>query len=165
MLDSDLAEIFGVTTKRLNEQVRRNALRFPTDFGFQMTRGETDGLRSQFATLKEGRGRHRKYHPWVFTEHGTVMLANVLRSPRAIRASIEVVRAFVRIRVLASAHKDLAGRLDQLEDKYDRQFKAVFNAIRELMELPRDTSKDQIGFHPRPHATKRTSLRSRARRP
>ncbi len=147
MLDADLAAVYGVTPKRLNEQVRRNAERFPLDFAFRLTPEEYLVLRSQIATLEKGRGKHRKYLPWAFTEHGAVMLANVLRSPRAIRASIEVVRTFVRLRELAVTHKDLARRLDDLEKKYDVQFAVVFDAIRELMEPIEEGPKERIGFH------------------
>lgn len=107
MLDKDLAAIYGVTVKRLNQQLRRNAERFPGDFAFQMTREEYDGLRLHFATLKKGRGKHRKYLPWAFTEPGAIMLANVLRSRRAVQASIQVVRAFVALREMARSHRDL----------------------------------------------------------
>ncbi|HXF75083.1 MAG TPA: ORF6N domain-containing protein, partial [Methylomirabilota bacterium] len=115
MVDSDLAELYGVPVKRLNEQVRRNADRFPPDFAFQMTREEYDSLRSQIATLERGRGRHRKYLPWVFTEHGAIMAANVLNSRRAVEASVYVVRAFVRLRRAVASHKELARKLAELE--------------------------------------------------
>lgn len=145
MLDSDLATLYGVTTKRLNEQVRRNLERFPPDFMFQLTREEHDALRSQFATLKVGRGRHRKYLPYAFTEHGAVMLASVLNSPTAVQASIQVVRAFIRLREMLITHADLARRLDDLEKKYDKQFAVVFKAIRALMSPPQKETK-RIGF-------------------
>jgi hypothetical protein len=95
ILDADLARIYDVPTKRLNEQVKRNAVRFPPDFLFQLTAGEADSLRSQFATLKSGRGQHRKFLPYAFTENGAIMAANVLNSPEAVRMSVFVVRAFV----------------------------------------------------------------------
>jgi hypothetical protein len=98
MLDANLAELYGVPVKRLNEQVKRNADRFFPDFAFQMTSEEYDSLRSQFATLERGRGSHRKYFPWAFTEHGAIMAANVLNSRRTVEASVYVVRAFVRLR-------------------------------------------------------------------
>jgi len=145
MLDSDLAKLYGVTTKRLNEQVRRNLERFPPDFMLQLTRDEYDALRSQFATLKTGRGRHRKYLPYAFTEHGAVMLANVLNSPTAVQASIQVVCAFVHLREMLITHADLARRLDDLEKKHDEQFAVVFKAIRALMSPPRKETK-RIGF-------------------
>jgi len=144
MLDSDLAKLYGVTTKRLNEQVKRNVYRFPEDFMFQLTKEETESLRSQFATSKTGRGGRRTL-PYVFTEHGAVMLANVLNSPTAVQASIQVVRAFIRLREMLITHADLARRLDELEKKYDKQFAVVFEAIRALMSPPQKETK-RIGF-------------------
>ena len=148
MLDVDLARIYSVAPKRLNEQVKRNRRRFPADFMFQLTVEEAGLLRSQFATLEgQGRGRHRKYLPYAFTEHGAVMLASVLNSPIAVAASIQVVRAFVRLRAALVAHKDLVRQLEALEKKYDAQFKVVFDAIRQLMQpLPSPTARRQIGF-------------------
>lgn len=146
LLDVHLAELYGDPTKRFNEQVRRNLKRFPQDFMFQLTKEEFDSLRSQFATLKSGRGRHRKYLPYVFTEQGVAMLSSVLRSDRAIRVNIEIMRAFVKLRELLSTHKDLARKLDELEKKYDTQFRIVFEAIRELMTPPKKSAKE-IGFN------------------
>ena len=145
MLDSDLAVVYGTDTRRLNEQVRRNLGRFPEDFAFPLSAEEHQGLMSQIATSKRG-GRRKR--PWVFTEHGAVMLASVLRSPVAVRASLEVVRAFVRLRSIVGAHRELARRLEDLERRYDRQFKSVFDAIRGLMEPGEDPPKARIGFHP-----------------
>lgn len=156
ILDSDLAELYGVTTKRLNEQVRRNADRFPTDFVFQLSSDEFSSLRSQFATLKPGRGQHRKYLPNVFTEHGTLMAASVLNTPRAVEVSLYVVRAFVRLREMIASHKDLAHRLDEMEQKYDSQFKVVFDAIRLLVAEPEPKEK-KIGFIKESRASYRTS--------
>jgi hypothetical protein len=144
MLDSDLAGLYGVTTKRLNEQVRRNLSRFPEDFMFQLTESETDLLRSQIATSKKGRGG-RRYQPYAFTEHGVAMLSSVLNSPRAVQANIQIMRTFAKLREIISQHKDLARRLDELEKKYDAQFSIVFDAIRELMKPP-ETNKRPIGF-------------------
>ena len=149
MLDSDLAAVYGVTTKRLNEQVKRNRKRFPDDFMFQLTKEETEFLRSQIATLKTGRGQHRKYRPHAFTEHGAVMLASVLNSPVALQASVQVVRAFIRLRELLATHKDLATKLAELERKYDSQFKVVFDAIRKLMTPPPGPERPRMGFHVR----------------
>lgn len=146
MLDSDLARLYQVTAKRLNEQVRRNPKRFPPDFMFQLTTEEFDSLRSQLATLKRGRGQHRKYRPYAFTEQGVAMLSSVLNSERAIEANVEIMRAFVRLREMIASNKDLARRLDELEKKYDRQFKIVFDAIRELMAPP-VAPRRRIGFH------------------
>ncbi len=142
MLDADLAEIYGVTTKRLNEQVKRNHDRFPKDFMFQLTEKEFKRLRSQFATTNLMK---RRTPPYAFTEHGAVMLASVLNSEIAVNASIQVVRAFVRLRRMLESNKALAGRLDELENKYDSQFKAVFDAIRQLM-IPPEKDQRKIGF-------------------
>jgi len=144
MLDADLAVLYGVTTKRLNEQVKRNRDRFPADFMFRLTARETAGLRSQIATTKSGRGGRRS-PPVAFTEHGAVMLASVLNSPTAVYASIQVVRAFVRLRGILATHRDLARKLEDLERKYDAQFRVVFDAIRELMQ-PLDPPRKRIGF-------------------
>lgn len=145
MLDSDLAAIYGVETKRVNEQVRRNFNRFPPDFMFQLTAKEGDFLRSQFATLK--RGQHRKYLPYAFTEHGALMLANVLNSERAAQTSVQVFRAFVWLRQLLASNAELARKLAALERKYDAQFRVVFEAIRELMTPPEPPKRREIGFH------------------
>jgi hypothetical protein len=144
MLDSDLAELYAVTTKRLNEQVRRNLSRFPEDFMFQLTESETHFLRSQFATSKVGRGG-RRYLPYAFTEQGVAMLSSVLNSERAIKVNIEIMRAFVRLRQILASNKELAKKLDELEKKYDAQFRVVFEAIRELMKPP-ETKRRPIGF-------------------
>jgi len=144
ILDSDLAELYGVTTKRLNEQVRRNLPRFPEDFMFQLTESETYLLRSQFATSKKGRGG-RRYLPYAFTEQGVAMLSSVLNSERAIKVNIEIMRAFVRLRRILASHADLARKLEALEKKYDAQFKVVFDAIRQLMRPP-ESKKRPIGF-------------------
>jgi hypothetical protein len=146
MLDSDLARLYGVTIGRLNEQVRRNRKRFPADFMFQISREEDGPLRSQIATLKLGRGRHRKYLPYAFTEQGVAMLSSVLRSDRAVKVNIEIMRTFVRLRQMAITHRDLARRLDELESKYDAQFKVVFDAIRKLMEPPPQRPRPRVGF-------------------
>jgi hypothetical protein len=144
MLDADLAVLYGVSTKRLNEQVRRNRSRFPDDFMFQLTREEVRSLRSQIATSKQGRGG-RRYTPLVFTEQGIAMLSTVLNSERAIQVNIEIMRAFVRLREMIATHKDLARKLEALERRYDAQFKVVFDAIRELMAPP-EPRKRKIGF-------------------
>ena len=159
ILDADLAALYGVEIRRLNEQIKRNLERFPTDFMFRLTAEEFDSLRSQFATLKSGRGQHRKYLPYAFTEHGAIMAAMVLASPRAIEVSVYVVRAFVRLREAALQHKDLAERLSALEEKAEslamqhdslsrntrNQLRQVFEALRELMTPP-DPPKRPIGF-------------------
>ena len=144
MLDADLAVLYAVSTKPLNEQVRRNRSRFPGDFMFQLTGEEVRSLRSQFATSKKGRGG-RRYAPLVFTEQGIAMLSTVLNSERAIQVNIEIMRAFVRLREMIATHKDLARKLEVLEKRYDAQFKVVFDAIRELMAPP-TPKKRKIGF-------------------
>ena len=155
MLDSDLAEMYGVETKTLNRAVRRNPERFPEGFMFQLTAEEyrnlryqfgTLSLRSQFVTLKSGWGKHRKYLPLVFTEQGVAMLSSVLRSKRAIQVNIAIMKTFVKLRELLATHRDLAQKLEALEGKYDAQFKVVFDAIRELMAPPKP-SRRRIGFH------------------
>jgi len=143
MLDHDLAELYGVETKQLKRAVRRNITRFPKDFMFELTKEEYQALRSQFGTLK--RGEHTKYLPYAFTEQGVAMLSSVLNSHRAVQVNIEIVRAFVRLRKMLSSHADLARKLAALENKYDEQFKVVFDAIRALMTPPERTHK-QIGF-------------------
>jgi hypothetical protein len=150
MLDSDLAQLYGVTTKRLNEQVRRNLKRFPDDFMIQLTADEAESLRSQFATSKPGRGG-RRYRPLAFTEQGVAMLSTVLNSERAIEVNIAIMRAFVRLRQIMSTHKDLAAKLEKIERKlgeHDEHFHVVFEAIRQLMAPPPVTGKKRrIGFH------------------
>ena len=145
MLDSDLAELYGVTTKRLNEQVRRNRERFPSDFMFRLEIHEVAILRSQFATSRLHGGR--RHQPLAFTEHGALMLASVLNSPVAVEASIHVVRAFVRLRALLATHVELAHKIKDLETRYDTQFKVVFQAIEELMAGD-EMERPQIGFQP-----------------
>jgi hypothetical protein len=162
LLDSNLAALYGVETKRFNEAVRRNLAKFPADFMFQLTADEWAALRSQIATLDAapaGRGHHRKYLPHAFTEHGAIMAANLLSSPRAIEVSVYVVRAFVRMRELAATRGDLAKRLAELEQKAEalatshgtfsrntrNQLKQVFDALRELMTPP-DPPRRPIGF-------------------
>jgi len=148
MLDSDLAELYEVPTKRFNEQVKRNGERFPADFMFRLTEEEHSALRSQNATLKTGRGQHRKYLPYAFTEHGAIMAATVLNSPRAVEMSVFVVRAFVQLREMLSTHKELAAKLEALERKvgsHDQAIAGLIDAIRQLMTPP-ETKKRGIGF-------------------
>ena len=146
ILDTDLARLYQVKTKALNRAVRRNFARFPDDFMLQLTAEEAERLRCQIGTLKTGRGQHRKYHPYAFTEQGVAMLSSVLRSERAVRVNIEIMRAFVQLRQMLSSHADLARKLEALEKKYDAQFKVVFDAIRELMTPPEPPRKRPIGF-------------------
>lgn len=145
LLDSDLASLYGVTAKSLNQAVRRNPERFPLDFMFELTAEEARLLRSQTVTLKLGRGHHRKYRPYAFTDQGVAMLSSVLRSPRAVRVNVEIMRAFVRLRRLLESNAGLASKLDALEAKHDSQFKFVFEAIRELM-IPPERVRRRIGF-------------------
>jgi len=140
LLDAHLAALYGVTTKRLNEQVRRNRSRFPGDFMFQLNSEEVESLRSQIATSNQGRGG-RRYAPY----QGVAMLSTVLNSERAIRVNIEIMRAFVRLRQILASNAQLARRLETLEKKYDAQFKVVFDAIRQLMAPPQP-KKRKIGF-------------------
>lgn len=169
ILDSDLARIYGVPTKRLNEQVHRNKARFPQDFAFRLTAQEANHLRSQMATSNSmglnrsqfatGSQKHRdpRYHPHVFTEHGAIMAANVLNSRQAVKMGIFVVRAFVRLREALALHKDLARKLEALEKKvgaHDAQIQAVFDALRELIHAP-EKPKKRIGFLEEPRAVYR----------
>jgi hypothetical protein len=145
MLSGDLAVLYEVDTKYLTRAVRRNSTRFPADFMFPLSQEEHRALRCQIGTLNAGRGQHRKYPPLAFTEQGVSMLSSVLRSPRAVAVNIEIMRAFVRLRQLLNTNKDLARRLDELERKYDSQFRVVFEAIRQLM-IPPVPKRRQIGF-------------------
>ncbi len=148
LLDADLATLYGVSTKRFNEQVRRNLKRFPPDFMFRLRAEQWRALRSQFATLEAGRGKHRKYLPLAFTEHGAIMAAAVLNSARAVEVSVYVVRAFVRLRELLASNNELARRLDQHEKKlgvHDRAIGGLVSAIRELMAAP-EPQRRPIGF-------------------
>jgi hypothetical protein len=144
MLDADLAALYGVETRELVQAVARNADRFPADFMFQLTLQEAKVLRSQIVISKTGRGG-RRTQPYAFTEQGVAMLSSVLRSRRAVRVNIEIMRAFVRLRRVLESHTDLARKLDALEEKYDAQFSVVFEAIRGLMAPPRVPRK-RIGF-------------------
>jgi hypothetical protein len=152
LLDHDLAAIYGVTTGRLNEAVRRNITRFPEDFMFQLTREEAEVSRSQFAILKGGRGTNVKYLPFAFAEHGAIQAANVLRSTRAVEMGIYVVRAFVQLRDLLASNKELAKRVDELEkrivrklDTHDQAITEIIKTIRHLMNPP-EPKKRSIGF-------------------
>ena len=171
LLDFDLAELYEVEARALNQAVKRNAERFPEDFMFRLSweeasqasrsqsvilKGEVggkalnsrDSLRSQNVILK--RGRHRKFRPYAFTEQGVAMLSSVLRSPRAVQVNIAIMRTFVHLRQLLASHEDLARKLNTLESKYDEQFKVVFDAIRELMSDPRPKRRREIGLHTAP---------------
>ena len=145
LLDSDLADLYGIETKRLNEAVKRNLERFPSDFMFQLTKEEAVFLKSQFATSNFGSGGRRTL-PYVFTEYGALMLANILKSERAVQASIAIVRAFIQLRETLTTNKELVKKLDTLEKKYNKQFAVIFNAIRQLMTPPKKNHR-KIGFN------------------
>lgn len=150
ILDKDLAPLYEVTVKRLNEQVRRNMPRFPPDFMFQLSPEEAEHLRSQIATLKKGRrGQHRKYLPYAFTEHGAIMAASVLNSAKAIEISVLVIRAFVRLRAILATDRELTNKLNEIERKvttHDQHIAALFSAIRELMKPADMHGSKPIGF-------------------
>jgi hypothetical protein len=160
MLSPHLAELYGVEPRVLIQAVKRNIERFPFDFMFQLTPEEVARLRSQFVTLNSAsnrrsrsqivilkRGQNLKYLPYGFTEQGVAMLSSVLRSKRAIQVNVDIMRAFVRLRQLIASHADLAQKLAELEEKYDAQFKVVFEAIRQMMVGPTVTPRKQIGFN------------------
>lgn len=145
MLDRDLAELYGVETKVLNQAVKRNLERFPADFMFQLSKEETAMIsRSQIVTLK--RGAHRKFRPYAFTEQGVGMLSGVLNSPRAVQTHVAIIRTFAQLRQMLASHAGLAEQLAALEAKYDKQFRVVFDAIRGLM-TEKKTPRREIGFH------------------
>jgi hypothetical protein len=144
ILDRDLAELYEVETKALNRTTKRNGKRFPSDFMFQLTPSEAKNLRCQFGTSSYG---GRRYLPYAFTEQGVAMLSGLLNSPRAIAVNIGIMRAFVRLRQLIASSTDLAQKLAALESKYDKQFKVVFDAIRELMSPDVPSRNREMGFH------------------
>lgn len=143
MLDADLADLYGVATRVLNQAVRRNRARFPRDFMFRLSKEEFGILRSQFVTSSRWGGR--RYNPLAFTEQGVAMLSSVLRSERAVQVNIAIMRAFVKLREMLASHRDLARKLEEMEKRYDAQFKVVFDAIAELMTPP-DKALRRIGF-------------------
>jgi hypothetical protein len=152
ILDSELARLYGVSTKRLNEAVKRNARRFPDDFMFRLTREEAECSRSQIATLKSGQGQNLKYLPHAFTEHGAIQAANVLNSPQAVEVGVYVVRAFVKMRELLASNKELARRFEELESRiqkklfaHDQAIVAMLSAIRRLLK-PAHAKRRPIGF-------------------
>ena len=164
ILDADLAELYGTTTKRLNEQVKRNLSRLPMDFMFQLTTEEVQAMRSQFVTASDpiepmrsqiatASKRNIRYRPRAFTEHGAFMAASILNTPRAIDVSVYVVRAFVKLRELLSTHKELAQKLAELERKvssHDEAIQSLVAAIRRLMQPPASAPVRRIGFHVTP---------------
>jgi hypothetical protein len=144
MIDSDLAELYGVETKVLNQSVKRNLDRFPKDFMFQLTAEETDFLRSQIVTSNEGRGG-RRYNPMVFTEQGILMLSSVLKSERAIQVNIQIVRTFIKLREMLSNYKEVKEKIEAMEKKYDQRFKVVFDTLKQLL-VEEEKPKRKIGF-------------------
>jgi phage regulator Rha-like protein len=170
--DSALARLYGVETKALNRAVKRNADRFPPDFVFQLSREEAASLRFQFGTLELGRGQHRKFLPYAFTEHGAIMTATVLNSPRAVQMSVFVVRAFVKMRKLLGGTKELAGQLRELEAKLAARLNgheaAIVDVLQRLMRLldpppEPEPPRRQIGFHVRPGDESAGSAKRRKR--
>ena len=145
MLDNDLALLYNVETKQLKRAVNRNLERFPDDFMFKLTMKEYKVLRCQTGTLK--RGRHAKYLPYAFSEQGIAMLSSVLNSKRAILVNIQIIRIFTKLRKLLISHEDLKRKIISMEEKYDGQFKIVFDAIRQLLTPP-EKPRRRIGFHP-----------------
>ena len=159
MFDADLAELYGVNTKALNQAVSRNKARFPEDFAFRLTSGEFEDLRSQIVTTSPPRLRNlrsqivtsslhggRRYRPMAFTEQGVAMLSSVLRSSRAVEVNIAIMRTFVQLRRLMDSNRDLARKIEALEKKYDENFAVVFDAIKQLLAVP-DPPRKRIGFH------------------
>jgi hypothetical protein len=170
LLDSDLAQMYGVTTKVLVQAVQRNSKRFPADFAFRLTLKEFTTLRSQIVTSNSPSRGGRRYLPYVFTEQGVAMLSSVLRSERAVQVNIEIMRAFVRIRKIIAANADLARRLDEVEKRigtHDDQFVQIIRAIRELMQPAAKPKRRRIGFQPpevdegTQHSSRRSSTASR----
>jgi ORF6N domain len=166
VIDSDLAAVYGVTTKRLNEQFRRNRKRFPEDFAFQLSVEEYESLRAQIATLNEdtlsdeskrsqnatlklGRGQHRKYRPWAFTEHGALQVANILRSDRAIAMSVYVIRAFIELRERIAANTAILKRLAEIDKallEHDTALQDIYQKLLPLLAPPPEPPRRQIGF-------------------
>lgn len=148
MLDADLAEMYGVETKRLKEAVKRNIERFPEQYMFELTKKEGDSLRSQIATLKKGRGKHSKYFPYAFTEHGVLMVANVLKSKRAIKTSMRIIDVFIRMREMLSTHKDILLKLEHMEkqlSKNNSEIQYIFDVLKQLLHQPNKPMK-RIGY-------------------
>jgi phage regulator Rha-like protein len=144
MLDSDIAELYGVETRRLKEQVRRNISRFPEAFMFELSKQEHEALRSQIATLK--RGQHSKYPPFVFTEHGILMLSSVLNSDIAIKMSIQIIETFVQLRKLANNYEEIMQKIRQMESQYNHQFSEIYQALQQLLSKPKETPRPKIGY-------------------
>jgi len=161
LLDKDLAALYGVTTKRLNEQVQRNIDRFPSDFMFQLNDSEAQALRSQIATSKKGRGG-RRYNPYAFTEQGVAMLSSVLRSKQAVQVNIAIMRTFVKLRQILSDNALLRRKIESMERKYDEQFQQVFALIKRML-TEEAKPKTQIGFHTEAKGHKRRNKQNKAK--
>jgi phage regulator Rha-like protein len=144
MLDRDLALLYGVETKRLKEQVRRNINRFPKSFMFELTSEEYASLRTQIATLKQG--KHSKYAPFVFTEHGILMLSSILNSETAIQMSLQIIETFVQLRKLASNYEELLNKIQQIESQYNNQFSEIYKVLQKLLEKPTQIQRTKIGY-------------------
>jgi hypothetical protein len=148
MFDSDLAQLYGVTTSNLNQAVHRNYNRFPRDFMFQLTKKEIEILRSQIAISSKDRHGGRRYLPHAFTEHGIAMLSRVLHSDHAVQVNIAIMRAFLQLRAMLATHEDLRRKIAEMEKRYDSKFHAVFATLRQMLETPIPPER-QIGFHTR----------------
>jgi len=144
MLDRDLALLYRVETKRLKEQVRRNINRFPNSFMFELTTEEYTSLRSQYASLKQG--RHSKYPPFVFTEHGILMLSSILNSNNAIKMSLQIIDTFVQLRKLAINYEELLNKIQQIELQYNNQFGEIYEILQKLLEKPEEAERTKIGY-------------------
>jgi hypothetical protein len=166
LLDSDLALLYGVSTKALNQAVKRNLGRFPGDFMFRLTKAELENWRSQTVTSNPGAKMGLRRAPYAFTEQGVAMLSSVLRSERAVQVNIEIMRAFVRLRRILAANAEIARRLDEVEKRlgtHDEQFVHVIRAIRELMQPPTAPKRRRIGFHTRDDEPSNPSARKRSK--
>jgi hypothetical protein len=144
MLDKDLAKLYGVATKQLKRQVRRNIERFPVSFMFEITKQENENLRSQNGTLKHG--SHSKYLPFVFTEHGILMLSSTLNSPLAIRMSLHIIETFVQLRKFAMNYEEISNKIHQMEAQNQKQFGEIFKILERLLVNPKEKPRPQIGF-------------------
>jgi phage regulator Rha-like protein len=144
MLDRDLAELYGVETKQLKRQVRRNIERFPLSFMFELTKEENEELRSQIGTLKQG--AHFKYPPFVFTEHGILMLSSVLNSELAIKMSVQIIETFVQLRKLANDYEEIMNKINQMESQNSEQFSEIYEVLQRLLSKPEEKPRPKIGY-------------------
>jgi phage regulator Rha-like protein len=144
MLDRDLAELYGVETKQLKRQVRRNIERFPSSFMFELTKEENEELRSQIGTLKQG--NHFKYPPFVFTEHGILMLSSVLNSELAVKMSVQIIETFVQLRKLANNYEEIMNKMHQMESHSNEQFSEIYEVLQKLMSKPEEAPRTKVGY-------------------